>query len=692
MSASSADWLETLSNSKPASASTTDAKDTISDAIASEDIAGAEDTPEPLDGLIERARTDRAAPLRPDVIECLADLALDHPDEFSATLRMELRKVGCRVTAIDKAIAAQKKAHRGDRDPRHADSRAGRFEPRFQLSDDALEYLDPEGELIKICGRLEVVARTRDVRGDGWGRWLKFMDGEGRVHQWAMPMSLLAGDGSEYRERLLDGGLNISPGRNARELLTVYIQSMRAEALARCVSRVGWHGHSFVLPDATIGPEGAESVLFQTPFETEHFLNVSGTAEEWRDNVGRPCSGNSRLVLAISCALAGPLLSLVGGESGGIHFTGATSTGKTTALLVGGSVLGGGGRNGFVQSWRTTANGLEAVAETHNDLTLFLDELAQVDPKEAAETAYLLGNGSGKGRMSRNIGTRKRLSWSLLFVSAGEVTLADHAQTAGKQTKGGAEVRLLNVDADAGAGLGLFEDIHGAESPDAFARQLKDAARRFYGAPLRAYLGRLSQTRDDVEKWVRGFQERFVKAHVPADASGEVFRAAQRFALIAAAGRLATRAGITGWEQDEATNAAAKCFKNWLAVRVGGSGAGDSGVAIQQVRNFIEVNGASRFQSPIARQDKSGEKIPEKVINRAGFRVDDVDGEAVEYLVLPEVFRREVCAGFDYRMVANALLSRACLDNETPHLTKKTRMPEVGNIRFYAIRASILDQ
>ena len=100
-----------------------------------------------------------------------------------------------------------------------------------------------------------------------------------------------------------------------------------------------------------------------------------------------------------------------------------------------------------------------------------------MDAREAAETAYLLGNGSGKTRMSRNIGARKKLSWSLLFVSAGEVTLADHAQTAGKRTKGGAEVRLLNIEADAGAGMGLFEKIHGAESPDAFARQLKDAAR-----------------------------------------------------------------------------------------------------------------------------------------------------------------------------------------------------------------------
>ena len=175
--------------------------------------------------------------------------------------------------------------------------------------------------------------------------------------------------------------------------------------------------------------------MFQTSFDSDHFLNVCGTEDDWRANVGRFCSGNSRLILAASCGFAGPVLSLVGGESGGVHFIGATSSGKSTALLVGGSVVGGGGRNGYVESWRTTSNGLEAVAELHNDLTLFLDELGQMDPREAAETAYLLGNGSGKTRMSRNIGARKKLSWCLLFVKNG-VTFVISTELSERVTEG----------------------------------------------------------------------------------------------------------------------------------------------------------------------------------------------------------------------------------------------------------------
>jgi putative DNA primase/helicase len=331
---------------------------------------------------------------------------------------------------------------------------------------------------------------------------------------------------------------------------------------------------------------------------------------------------------------------------------------------------------------------LEAAAELHNDPALFLDELAQMDAREAAGVAYLLGNGSGKARMSRNIGARKKLSWSVLFMSAGEITLADHAQTAGKRTKGGAEVRLLNIEADAGAGLGLFEKIHGAESADAFARQLKEAALKFYGAPLRAYLDFLVRNRAALEKSLRNCQRDFLARHVPAGASGEVFRAAQRFALISAAGELATAADITGWEQNEATGAVERCFKDWLKLR-GTAGALDIEAAISQVKNFIEVNGSSRFQSTKARRDGQGDPIHEKVVNRAGFRVDE--GGPTMYMILPEVFRREVCEGFDYKAVAKALEERGFLETQPPHLTKKSRLPELGNVRVYAVTSSILE-
>jgi hypothetical protein len=79
------------------------------------------------------------------------------------------------------------------------------------------------------------------------------------------------------------------------------------------------------------------------------------------------------------------------------------------------------------------------------------------------------------------------------------------------------------------------------------------------------------------------------------------------------------------------------------------------------------------------------------VVNRAGFRRLTANGET-EYLVLPETFKSEVCAGFDYRMVARILAERGWLDCQPPDLTKRVRLPgNLGLIRAFSVRASILE-
>jgi len=135
-------------------------------------------------------------------------------------------------------------------------------------------------------------------------------------------------------------------------------------------------------------------------------------------------------VLSVATALAAPLLYLAGAESGGLHLVGGSSLGKTTALDVAGSVCGGGGVRGYVLQWRATANGLEGVAAAHCDALLCLDELSQVTPQAAGETAYMLTNGTGKTRATKQGAARKPAEWRILFLSTGEITL-------GRQDQGG---------------------------------------------------------------------------------------------------------------------------------------------------------------------------------------------------------------------------------------------------------------
>lgn len=61
----------------------------------------------------------------------------------------------------------------------------------------------------------------------------------------------------------------------------------------------------------------------------------------------------------------------------------------------------------------------------------------------------------------------------------------------------------------------------------------------------------------------------------------------------------------------------------------------------------------------------------------------------IEFYVLPEVFKSEVCKGHDYRAVARLLVDRGCLETEGRGHTRKERLPGMGNTRCYRINANL---
>jgi hypothetical protein len=89
-------------------------EDLVADAINS-----AEDICDLLDGLVERTETDPGAPFAPESLERLAALKKDDRAAFEV-FRARLKKAGCRVTALDDAIA-EESGEQGGRGPTQAD-------------------------------------------------------------------------------------------------------------------------------------------------------------------------------------------------------------------------------------------------------------------------------------------------------------------------------------------------------------------------------------------------------------------------------------------------------------------------------------------------------------------------------------------------------------------------------------------
>ena len=599
--------------------------------------------------------------------------------------------------------------------PRHADDEddAGEWD-RFSVTDAGVLYhgVDRDGNPMKpewVCSRLDVEALTRDQDGNGWGYLLTFADPLGRGKQWAMPARMLSGDGGEFRAALLNQGLRIASSPRARNLLSQYIQSRQPEENALCTDKTGWHGRAFVLPHETIGDQ-EERIVFQTDSAMENTIRTKGTGDQWRQRVAALCVGNSRLAFAVSCAFAGPLLRPAGVESGGFHFRGDSSSGKTTALKLAASVWGG---SSYLQRWRTTDNALEAIAAQHSDLLLILDELAQVDPKTAGECAYMLANEQSKARATRNGAARPRLSWRLLFLSAGELGLADHMAEGMKRTRAGQEIRMADIPADAGRGLGAFEYLHDQDNGAAFSSHATAQAAAVYGAVGREWLQWLTANASTIKASIRDLSTGLLLLSlVPETAGGQVHRVGARFALVGAAGELATAAGLTGWAKGEAEQAARVCFNAWLAAR-GGTGNGEVSAMLRQVRSFLEAHGEGRFTW----WHRAADDHSAKTLQRAGFRrmvnergepiksdaehernygerMTPASGEnvATEYFILPEVFRGELCRGFDPESVCKVLADHGCLMmNEPGRHAKKVKLPGTGQARCYHIPAKIFE-
>lgn len=583
---------------------------------------------------------------------------------------------------------------------------------RFSLDASGLYYLPPGDEEAgrrRICDPLRVLALARDAQSNGWALWVEFETPDNETRRLVIPWAGLASDGAEWRRALLNAGFAVPVTADRRRWLTEYLIGKRPALRIRLADKTGWHGEAFVTQSKCIGLDRGEQVMFHSEAPIEDAMGVSGELAEWQDHIGRYCVGNSRMLLAVGVALAGPLLKFAGLESGGLNLYGNQGIGKTTFLRVAASVFGG---PKFMKSARTTDNSLEIQAAQHSDMVLLLDEFAQLDPKIVGDVVYMLGNSSAKSRSTRTIQLRATLTWRLMFVFSAEVTLQQHMSEGGKKPRAGQETRLVDVPADAGAGHGLFDGLHGHDGGAALSRHLVQACAQYYGTLGEAFITWCSKSAGTLPARVRTLMDEFASEVIPEAAGGQVERVGRRFALIAAAGELATEAGLTGWPVGETARGVRDCFNAWLVAR-GGIGDAEERQMLQQVRRFLELHGESRFHWWHRAADDRSPNTP----HRAGFRklvsergegvnsdsdhmrefgerMHAKDGEycLTEYYVLREVFRTEVCEGFDHVAVAKVLDKRGHLITEKAGRPDRAeRLPGMGSTRCYRIKSSIFN-
>jgi putative DNA primase/helicase len=554
---------------------------------------------------------------------------------------------------------------------------------KFFLGENGIEaeYMNKDGLHREwVCGHLVLVAQARDIEKQNWAKKFQLKTADGETADIILPASLLAGDAVTLREALLSAGLPVSSTKNGRERLTEYLSRCQTDKRILQTDRIGWHNEAFVTADRTCGAHPSGEQIEFAGTDKSKVGQTAGTLEGWQTQIASLATESSALVFAISCAFAAPLIYIVNGESGGFHFVGSSSIGKTTALLLAGSVWGGGGLEGYLKAWRATPNGLEGIAAAHCDVLLCLDEIGQIRGSEAGLCAYMLANGTGKIRANKFGAARPPFTWRVMILSSGEMTLDAKMREdrSNARAAAGQLVRFVNLPADAGNGLGIFGSLSGHESAEALARSLKSSCAENYGHAGLAFVDHLAsdmESSGDVAKKLMA--DFIISLGLSKNTDGQVFRVANRFALVAAAGEMAAKTGIVPWPKDVSMRAAATMFNSWLEKR-GGIEAREATHAEEQVRYYLNKN---QIYLPNAQGDES-------LANSAGF-VKTLPKDGKCFCFPPEVWQRDVCEGLDHELVARTLMAKGHLAVDIGRLDKQLRFGSQRK-RFYAVRETLL--
>ncbi|MBA3707222.1 MAG: DUF927 domain-containing protein [Planctomycetes bacterium] len=609
------------------------------------------------------------------------------------------------MDAIEKAIAAERKKQ-GRVQRANASPCDSRFENRldglyriFTKTKNSSNGTQQDEEVDQRLGpSLSVIARARSGDKQEWAYLLRFTDPDGTEHNRIIRSTEFRTE--ELFTILASEGYEFSETKESAYLLRQYVMSVNPKDRLTTISQPGWVGDTYVVGDrenTAINPTGTETYRIH-PAPRIMTSTRAGTLDEWRSEVSIACRGNSRLLFGISCSCAGALLRRIGGESTIYNLLGDSGCGKNTVQIAAASVWGTWSSSpGKIYAWRATDNGMEGFAALHNDGCMILEEVAQITPSSAVSIAYMIGNGTGKLRKHSDCSMQAVSASATICLSSGEISFGTVAERHGSVFDAGAKLRCPDIPGDAGAGMGIFDQIpvsYGldlVERGKQYAVAIADAASRRYGMAGPAFVERLARMPiTDVRAYYQNIEAAFIARFVPPGSHRQVARVASRFAMVAAAGEMATWWGITGWAPDEALAAVGVCFTAWLINR--GNGSSEEDTYVKTVKTYLERYGEAHF--PLLGACHNGLDLAglDRHSERAGYR-KEVNGQ-MRYMILCSIFETKICKGLNHKSVAKVLHKGGHLigvTNKPPEYGVPIKIKGIGQARYIIVCETILN-
>jgi putative DNA primase/helicase len=213
------------------------------------------------------------------------------------------------------------------------------------------------------------------------------------------------------------------------------------------------------------------------------------------------------------------------------------------------------------------------LALARSDSVLVIDETASAGGQKSAaadvilNAIYRIEGGREKARKHMGVGPKPvQARWRVFAISSSEKSLPELAKAGGMVLNKGCEVRFIDIAADAGQGLGVYDQLpSGIQSSEQFTDQLKHSAEQYCGTAQRQFLERLLKDLNNPGSNVLNFltdrKASFRERSGVSGFDGIEARISGRFGLIYAAGSLALKYKVLPWSREEMKQACLWCYR-----------------------------------------------------------------------------------------------------------------------------------
>ena len=478
-------------------------------------------------------------------------------------------------------------------------------------------------------------------------------------------------------------------------------QAQRSELLKKLMKRPeketfkvlfsqGWHRGLFATPYRLYGARSKQKRVERGDLVDAKKWIPRGDLESWQTSTTEFCSGNPLLAFAVICAFMAPLLPLLHLATIGFSIVGDPSLGKSSALILAGSVWGGNPDSplGHCETFLKTANAYDRVERRYRASLLCLDEshLAARSTRQMAgvvgDVVHRLASGQSK---ETAIDEALPGHSSLVYMMSSNYTIEQMFAMGTEKFDGSYTARLIEIPVS--RPNGIFGKGSDARANSQLAQRIVIAAGKNYGVAIDRFLRRLvKQRRSDKARVVRsltrwmGKMERRLK--IETDAGGDA-RRGRYFCLAYAAGRLAARYGALPWDRSmirEAVEVAYAAHRQLIPKTT------RSLNPVEKVRRFIEDHRGDFIDVRRRRphlSDNAFEAGP-------GFVIESKRGQRY-FAFAPKFFHAQFGNGDDAEPTLQVLKAAGLLKHDKGKLTRKHPIrANKDRDRVYCVRCTIL--